>query len=73
MIDPMGKNEEKLIKNLNDRANDHTPILTPHPHFEDRFQVSYFYVRDHADLLLTARALVYLCMRTLDPDDGADR
>ncbi|TMU54585.1 hypothetical protein [Flagellimonas algicola] len=68
----MNPNEEKLINDLNHHANDHTPTLVPHPFFEGKFQPFFFYVDGHADLLLTVRALVYLSMRTLDPELGTD-
>ncbi len=64
----MNTNEDKLIQNLKDHAMDHEPTLEPHPFFKDKFQVSYFYVDDHADLLSTVRALIFLCHRVLDPE-----
>ncbi len=49
-------NEEKLVKNLNYHAMDQIPTPTI---FKDRLQITYFYIRDHADLLLTVRPLQF--------------
>jgi len=68
----MNPNEEKLINSLKYHASDHTPTLTPHPYFEGKFQSSFFYVDGHAELLQTARALIYLSMRVIDPEFGVD-
>ena len=68
----MNPNEEKLINSLKYHASDHTPTLTPHPYFKGKFQSSFFYVDGHAELLQTARALIYLSMRVLDPEFGVD-
>ncbi|MHB1105401.1 MAG: hypothetical protein ACYCZ2_03475 [Lutibacter sp.] len=68
----MKPNEEKLINSLNHRAGDFTPTLIPHVYFKDKFQPTFFYVDDHADLLLTVRALIYLSMRVIDPEFGVD-
>lgn len=68
----MKPNEEKLINTLNHHAGDHTPTLIPHVYFKGKFQPSFFYVDNHADLLLTVRALIYLSMRVTDPEFGVD-
>ncbi|HUH46365.1 MAG TPA: hypothetical protein VLZ54_04365 [Arenibacter sp.] len=68
----MNPNEEKLISALKYHANDHTPTLSPHPYFKDKFQPYLFYVDGHAELLLTVRAMIYLAMRVLDPEFGVD-
>jgi len=52
----MKPNEEKLIKDLRQHSNDHTPTLDPHPYFKGKFQPTFFYLDGHADLLLTVRA-----------------
>ena len=64
----MNTNEKKLIDSLKYHAKDHNPTITPHPFYKDRFQVTYFYVDDHADLFLTVRALIYLCQRAIEPE-----
>lgn len=64
--------EEKLINSLNYHKMDHTPTLIPHVHFKDKYQLSFFYVDGHADLLLTVRALIYLSMRVIDPEFRTD-
>ncbi|MBO0343070.1 hypothetical protein [Flagellimonas profundi] len=68
----MKPNEEKLIKDLRQHSNDHTPTLDPHPYFKGKFQPTFFYLDGHADLLLTVRALIYLSMRAINPDLGSD-
>lgn len=68
----MNPNEEKLIKDLRDRLNDHTPTLVPHPYFTGKFQPTFFYLDGHADLLLTVRALLYLSTRAINPEFGSD-
>lgn len=68
----MKPNEEKLIYNLNNHEGDHTPTLIPHVHFKGKFQPSFFYIDDHAELLLSVRALIYLSMRVIDPEVGVD-
>src|SRR5690606_5005582 len=72
----MNPNEEKLINSLKSHARDYLPTLKPHPFFKDKYEVSFFYVDDHVDLLLTARALTYLATKVIDPescDDISDR
>jgi len=68
----MDPNDEKLIKDLRHRSNDHTPTLVPHPCFKGKFRPTFFYVDGHADLLLTVRALIYLSMRAIHPELGSD-
>lgn len=72
----MNPNEEKLIHSLRYHAMDHHPTLKPHSFFKNKFKVSLFYVDNHADLVLTVRALLYLAMKAIDPeliDDINDR
>lgn len=72
----MNPNEEKLIDSLKKDAIDHHPILRPHVFFKKKYQVSLFYVDDHAELLMTVRALIYLSSRVLGPefvDDVSER
>ncbi|WP_038262361.1 hypothetical protein [Zhouia amylolytica] len=69
----MNSNEEQLIKDLKRHAKDHTPTLQPHSFFNDRFQVTCFYVKNHEDLLLSVRSLLYLCKRILDPEDDMEK
>lgn len=64
----MNPNEEKLINSLKRHAIDHHPTLKPHSFFNDKYEVCLFYVEDHAELLLTVRALVHLALRTIDPE-----
>lgn len=64
----MNPNEERLIYSLKRHAIDHHPTLKPHSFFKDKYEVSLFYVEDHAELLLTVRALVHLALRTIDPE-----
>lgn len=64
----MNPNEETLIERLKEQAMDYHPTLKPHSFFKDKFQVSLFYVDDHAELLLSIRSLMYVCMRVLDPE-----
>lgn len=68
----MNTAKKNLIKNLNFHAKDHYPTLRPHPFFKDKYAVNLFYVDNHADLLLTVRALIHLSMRVLDPEFGID-
>ena len=72
----MNPNEEKLINSLKHQALDHHPTLKPHSFFKNKFEVSLFYVDNHVDLVLTVRAMLYLAMKTIDPeliDDINDR
>lgn len=64
----MNANEERLINALREHACDHTPTLKPHPFYEDKFSVMGFYVEGHEELMLTIRALTYLCQVVLDPE-----
>ena len=64
----MNPNEEKLINSLKHQALDHHPTLRPHPFFYNKYEVSLFYVDNHVDLLLTVRAMLYLAMKTIDPN-----
>jgi len=72
----MNTNEEKLINSLKHQALDHHPTLKPHPFFNNKYEVSLFYVDNHVDLMLTVRAMLYLAMKAIDPeliDDINDR
>lgn len=64
----MNSNEEKLINSLKHDACNHDPILKPHGFFKNKYEVNLFYVDDHADLLMTVRALIHLSLRALDPE-----
>lgn len=68
----MNPNEEKLISSLKRQATDHHPTLKSHPFYKGKFQPYFFYVDGHSELLLTVRALIYLSMRTFDPEFGVD-
>ena len=68
----MNTAKKNLIRSLKFHAKDHYPTLRPHTLFKDKYAVSLFYVDDHADLLLTVRALVHLSMRVLDPEFVVD-
>lgn len=68
----MNPNEEKLLKDLRFHRSDHTPTLVPHSWFKDKFQPTFFYIDGHADLMLTVRALIYLSMRSINPEFGSD-
>ena len=64
----MNPNEEKLIDSLKRHAMDHHPTLMPHSFYKDKFEVSLFFMEDHAELLLTVRAMIHLALRTIDPE-----
>ena len=64
----MNQNEEKLINSLKHQALDHHPTLRPHPFFNNKYEVSLFYVDNHVDLVLTVRAMLYLAMKAIDPE-----
>ncbi|UNY97755.1 hypothetical protein MQE36_11735 [Zhouia spongiae] len=68
----MNSNEENLIQSLKNQAMDHHPTLKPHGFFKDKFQVSLFYVNNHAELLFTVRALTHLALRVIDPELSED-
>lgn len=68
----MNTAKKNLIKNLKFHAGDHHPTLRPHSFFKGKYAVNLFYVDNHADLLLTVRALIHLSMRVLDPEYGVD-
>ncbi|MCM4162167.1 MULTISPECIES: hypothetical protein [unclassified Arenibacter] len=64
----MNPNEEKLINSLKYQAKDHHPTLKPHPLFNNKYEVSFFYVDNHLDLLLTVRVMLYLAKKVIDPE-----
>ena len=64
----MNVNEKKLIDSLKHHAKDYRPTLNPHPIFKDKYQICYFFVEGHDDLLLTVRALIYLCQKINNPE-----
>lgn len=64
----MNPNEEQLINTLKYHAKDYHPTLKPHSLLTNKFEVSYFYVNDHAELILTVRALLFLCQQVMDPE-----
>lgn len=68
----MNTAKKNLIKSLKFHAKDHHPTLRPHSFYKGKYAVNLFYVDDHADLLLTVRALVHLSMRVLDPEFVVD-
>ncbi|RNL83921.1 hypothetical protein ED312_14440 [Sinomicrobium pectinilyticum] len=59
----MNTYEKKLIESRKHYVKDYHPILQPPSIFKDKFQIRYFYIEGHADLLLTARAFIYLCQK----------
>ncbi len=64
----MNKAEKNLIESLKFHARDHHPTLKPHSFFKDKYAVSLFYVDNHADLILSVRAILHLAVKAINPE-----
>lgn len=63
---------ERLTSLLEHDASSHQPTLKPHSYYKDKFQVTFFYMHDHNELIRSIEALVYLCKRTMDPEEAME-
>ncbi|RNL88512.1 hypothetical protein ED312_08675 [Sinomicrobium pectinilyticum] len=69
----MKKSEEELLSKLREGAKTHHPTLVPHPFYKDKFQVSFFYVEDHIELMLHIQALLNICILAMDSSELVKR
>lgn len=68
----MKSRKNKLIKDLDYIHGIYSSTLVPHPIFKDKFMAPNLYFNNHQELVNTSRALIYLAMRTIDPEFGND-
>lgn len=59
---------EKLVTHLERTGKDHPPTLWKHPFYKDKYQVYFFYVEDHWELVTFVEALISICRYTLERD-----
>ncbi|UGU15395.1 hypothetical protein LS482_17145 [Sinomicrobium kalidii] len=69
----MKPNEAALLRRLKKGAKDYHPTLSPHSLLRGKYQVNFFYMEDHMELMFTVRSLLNVCIMAIDPEQLSER